>query len=1426
MAEASARTRPPRGGAYLATFAWVTPLVRTGFKRQLQAEDLWELRDGEAVRELRETFWANVKARRSRIESWRQLMYEIVRLSASEVAASGVFMLFYTAAQLANPILLRELVSRIEDGAFEGLYFAIALLLSSIVSAFSSQLQFHYSFAAGRKSRAIFISLVFEHMLKLSSAEMSGVSSGEILNMMSADAQKFFEVAQFMHLFWAGPLQIVVAISFLVTVLGLPALAGILVLFLIGPINIFMARLKRKVRQTHMPIMDARVRLCVEVLAGIRVVKLFSWESPFMKKIRAAREHQLVYVFRELYLFALVITVLIITPTTASMSTFVTYGATGHILTAADTFSALAFFNVLRFPLMQISQALMMGAQTFVATERLFRFIFLSQRPNDDGEHGAVPGARSSQSVPSKSGPSATTSFVSGGSSGGAKGTGQGIGTQADMRTSKVEGVDPASALDLPNVSVDVKDDGDSATSTALIEMHDASFSWTSQSPTGLEASATVAAEQPQDQLEVIRDVSLQILPGQLTAIVGPVGGGKSSLVSAILGELALVSGSQRRKDNISIAYCSQAPWIFNATVEENITFGKPFEEQRFRDVLQACCLWSDLEQLHEREKTVIGERGVTLSGGQKARLSLARAAYADPDVIVLDDPLSALDSHVGKLVFERLLAPRTGLLRKSARVLVTHAAQNLGACDRVLVLFRGRIAYQGAYSELQALHDDAERETDDDDNASGSNGSAQAPHSAQLSSVMESILLTTQTGQAAARLETGESSVYGREDDDGYNEHARQASSMSPEASKTLFAQDYTSAKLMTEEERKQGTIDRHVAHRYIMAAGGYPWMFFVIFLLCMERLTYLASDWWLATWADAAYGPPDTRWDLPSGADTRFYSIVYAVCILLNAFFVLARCFAFMHGGGRAARSLFYDLTWCVLRCPMEFFETTPLGRITNRFSFDTEIVDDLLTQALNGTVASTLWMISAIGLMISVTPFAAILIVPVLIIFFTMHAYYRRTCVDLQRLDSTSRSPIQSHFRQTLDGLPAVRAFGQSVRFLRNNEALVDGNNMAIFAFVSSNRWLGVRLELMGGCVTFAVALSAWFARDAIAPGLVGLAVLWSFNLTTSLNFFVTMSTQAEAKLTSVERVINYANLSQEPALQTVGVAPPSSWPSRGELVFEKVVLRYRESLPPALCEVSFRIAAGEHVGVCGRTGAGKSSMATALFRLRELSSGSISIDGIDLAGLGLSDVRGRALTIIPQDPTLFSGTVRFNVDPFGDFTDAQVQEALASACLASQVRIDEEVGDSGANLSQGQRQLLCLARAILRKPRVLLCDEMTSSVDGVTDALIQQTVRSSFADSTVLTIAHRLHSIMDSSRVMVLEKGRLVEFDSPRNLLKNQEGYFHGLVQANGDEVAEELRAMVLPEGSEENLGNERHEEPADDDSGDKGGSQKP
>jgi ATP-binding cassette subfamily C (CFTR/MRP) protein 2 len=1360
----AAAPAPPHGvrGKVVAawrklSYSWVGPLIRDGYRRQLNEDDLLALQAGEEAASLRAAFWRELAAgpagARGAPVSGHRLLHTMAKVCRRELLLSGTFMFIFTSSQLANPLLLRGLVNALSSGddaqAYTSLYYTLGLLCTGIVSAFSNQLQLDYSFAAGRKSRALHIALVFEHSLELSSAQLSSQSSqGQILNMVSADAQKLFDISQFVHLFWAGPFQILAAVVFLVLTLGTSALAGVAVLCFIAPINWWLAKMNRSVRTKHMPAMDARVKLCTEVLAGIQVVKLFSWETPFFNKIKASREAQMVFVYRELHLAALGVTILILTPPFAALCTFAAYGLSGHVLTAGNTFAALSMLNVIKFPLQLVAQALMLGSQVIVASERLAAFLALGPRRDLAAQGGALAGQPSFVSLRRAVGDAESSGSLGGGGGGGGGG---GIGG-----------------------GVAAPDGGGGG----AVSLSGASFAWS------LEGPAT------------LHGVDLDVRPGALTAVVGPVGSGKSSLVSALLGELFLRSGSFRPYGGGEVSLCTQTPWVINDTLENNVLFGKPFEEQRFRDVLNACCLWPDLDQLHEREKTVIGERGVTLSGGQKARIALARAAYSGAGLLIFDDPLSALDAHVGKQVFERLLHPRTGLLKDATRVLVTHAVQNLAACDEVVVLFEGRVAFKGGWATLEASAraeeaakarmSAAEREQlvlgEQRPDSSGEVDGGRV----RLASVMQS-LMAAQEASEVPEAEVGGGS-----------------SSSKPSKSKVaLLGRKFQSSRLMTEEERKEGVVDRRVLSRYIRASGGWTWVIFCLALMASDRAVYVCSDFWLATWTAAASGPPAAYPQLPAAKTQQgisFYAAGLTVFTFVNSFFVVARCFAFMHGGARAAGNIFLDMTWRVMRAPMVFFETTPLGRITNRFTFDAETVDNTLVQSLNGMVASSMWICSSVVVMLIVVPLAAVIVAPAMGVFVALHRYYRFSCTSLQRLDSTTRSPVQSHFREALEGLQVVRCFRQSQRYLDKSDALVDHNNRAIFSFNSSNRWLGLRLDLVATSTTFAVCLASWLSRGSVEPALIGLAVLWSFNLCTGFSFFIQAASAAEAKLTSVERVTSYATeLPQEPPLATTQGAPPKLWPARGEVRFEGVSLRYRPELPPAVERLSLTVAPGEHIGVVGRTGAGKSSLSSCLFRLRELDEGLVSVDGVNLAALGLSDVRGRAAFIIPQAPTCFSGTVRFNLDPFSEFTDAQVEDALKRARLRSQLRdlggILAPVDENGSNFSQGQRQLICLARAVLRKPKVLFLDEVSASVDSLTDKLVQETIRNEFRDATVIEVAHRLQSVILHDRIAVLERGQVVECDTPANLLAKAGGHFRRLVDGAGPAVAQELRAML-------------------------------
>jgi ABC-type multidrug transport system fused ATPase/permease subunit len=608
----------------------------------------------------------------------------------------------------------------------------------------------------------------------------------------------------------------------------------------------------------------------------------------------------------------------------------------------------------------------------------------------------------------------------------------------------------------------------------------------------------------------------------------------------------------------------------------------------------------------------------------------------------------------------------------------------------------------------------------------------------------------------------------------------------------------------------------------------GGCSWLLLELAFFLGERGTYVGADTWLSVWASASDATVPTNGFYrtigfgPVGSfdDTRRYMIVWAILIGCNAFFAFARTAWFVQGGARAAEAIFVRLLHGIVRSPMAFFDTTPVGRLTARLAYDTEILDGLLVQKGLTVMASIWWLISGLSVILSIVPFVAVALLPCGLIYTTFHLMYLRSGVQIQRLFAQSQSPLVSHIEESLAGGATIRSFGQTGRFRSRLMVLNDDASAAFVAFVAVGRWLAVRLEVIGAIVSFAVALACWSLRDALSGSLAGLAIIWSFNLTITLNFFVLSTSEFESKGVSLERCLEFAKLAPEAPLHTdsdTRLAP--DWPQHGALEFRAVTLRYRPSLPPALNGFSYACAAGTHTGIIGRSGAGKSTIASALFRLVELSSGSIFIDGVDLANLGLAEVRSRALAIIPQEPLLFKGALRRSLDPLHVHTDDKLWDALRTVDMERAVlgagRDGRDRGaqdgakdggsdrgalqalsdEGGANWSVGERQLLCFARALLRTPRVLVLDEATASVDHAADERIQRAIRTTMRSTTLLTIAHRLQTVLDYDAIICMRAGRCIEAGAPHELLQAPDSALSAVVSSLGAETADRLRAIA-------------------------------
>uniref|UniRef100_A0A8B9TR09 ABC-type glutathione-S-conjugate transporter n=1 Tax=Anas platyrhynchos TaxID=8839 RepID=A0A8B9TR09_ANAPL len=799
--------------------------------------------------------------------------------------------------------------------------------------------------------------------------------------------------------------------------------------------------------------------------------------------------------------------------------------------------------------------------------------------------------------------------------------------------------------------------------------------------------------------------IDLTVPQGSLIAIVGQVGAGKSSLLSALLGELEQMDGCVTMKG--TAAYVPQQAWIQNASVEDNILFGNEMDEAWFNSVVDACALQPDLESFPAGQKSEIGEKGINISGGQKQRVNLARAVYQKASIYLLDDPLSAVDAHVGQHIFEHVLGPN-GLLKNKTRVLVTHTISILHQVDNIVVLVDGMISEIGSYQELL-----------------------------QRNGAFAEFLHSHSTAEEKAC-----SGFPGNLD------------------KLELFYPDLS--------------VNTSIYAAYLKATGIPLCVYIVLLFMCQQALSFFRG-YWLSMWTnDPVYNGTQQHTELRVG-------VFGALGIIQGSFVSTA---AVLLGGVIASYKLFLQLLRNVGRSPMVFFEQTPIGNLLNRFSKEMDAIDSIIPDKLKSLLGFLFNLVEIYLVIIVATPKAAMAIVPLTV--FYAHFYVITSC-QLRCMEAASRSPIYSHISETFHGSSVIRAYKDQERFILKSNFLVDENQRICFAGAVADRWLATNLEFLGNSIVLFAALFATVGRKHLSPGTAGFSVSYALQITGVLNWMVRSWTEIENNIVSVERVKEYSRTPKE-APWTLNVKLQGQvWLTEGRIEFRNYSLRYRPNLELALKCINLTINGKEKIGITGRTGAGKSTLALGLLRLVEAAEGAILIDGQDIAQLGLHDLRTK-ITVIPQDPVLFSGTLRMNLDPLNQYTDADIWTALELTQLKNFVadfpdQLEYKCTDRGENLSAGQKQLVCLARALLQKAKVLILDEATAAVDLETDLQIQSALRTHFKESTVLTIAHRINTIMDCDRILVLDNGQISEFDTPEQLIA-QKGLFYRLMEESG------------------------------------------
>uniref|UniRef100_A0A671WVL8 ABC-type glutathione-S-conjugate transporter n=1 Tax=Sparus aurata TaxID=8175 RepID=A0A671WVL8_SPAAU len=1120
--------------------------------------------------------------------------------------------------------LLLEFMRDKNAEMWKGFLFATFLfLLSCLQSLFHHHYMFH-CFTVGMRLKTAVMGLVYRKCLLLSNSARRQCTLGEIINLVSADTQKLMDFVVYLNCLWVTPIEITLCFYFLWQLLGPAALAGIITVILIFPLNGFIAKVRSKL-QVQMKFMDSRIKLMNEILNGMKILKFYAWEEAFLRRVGVLRDGELDALKRSQILHSVSLASFNSSSFLVSLTpAFYVLMDERNVLDAQKIFVSVALINILKTPLSQLPFAMSTTMQAVVSLRRLGNFLYQDELKPDNVER-----------LPHSTG---VASQTPGGS-----------------------------------------------------------FSWTN------------------DGLPCLQRINMKVKTGFLVAVVGHVGSGKSSLLSAMLGEMERRSGFISIKG--SVAYIPQQAWIQNTSLKDNILFGGERKESWYHRVLEACALLPDLDILPAGDSTEIGEKGLNLSGGQKQRVSLARAVYRRSDVYLLDDPLSAVDAHVGQHIFDRVIGPR-GLLKDKTRVLVTHGLSFLSKADLILVMEEGHVSEMGSYMELMERR-------------------------GAFAKLIHTFSGNQRRGSSTPR--------------------DKSEKSVEVNINKKMFSSCQVKLQMYREYFRTVGLT-------FIMT---------IIFLCAFQQAASLAYNYWLSLWADE----PTVN---GTQSDHGLKLSVFAALGFTQGMAMFGTTLAIALGGIVASRHLHADLLNSVLRSQMSFFEVTPSGNLLNRFSKEIDAIDCMIPDGLKMMLGYLFKLLEICIILLLATPFTGLVLLPLTCVYILIQSFYVASSCQLRRLEAVSRSPIYSHFNETVQGASVIRAFGEQRRFILHADHRIDSNQEAYFPRFIATRWLAVNLEFLGNVLVLAAAILSVRGRDELSPGIVGLAVTHSLQVTGILSWIVRSWTDVENNIVSVERVKEYDSTPKEAAWTLEGSLLPAEWPTTGNIQFEDFGLQYRKGLDWALNDITISIQDREKVGIVGRTGAGKSSLALGIFRILEAAKGRIIIDGINIADIGLHDLRSR-ITIIPQDPVLFSGSLRMNLDPFDTSSDEDLWKALELAHLSSFVsalpqKLNHHCCEGGENLSLGQRQLLCLARALLRKTRILLLDEATAAVDLKTDQLIQSTIRAQFDGCTILTIAHRLNTIMDYTRVVVMDRGSIAETDSPPQLLHLQGHFYQMCVEA--------------------------------------------
>ncbi|CAH6721669.1 oligomycin resistance ATP-dependent permease Yor1p [[Candida] jaroonii] len=1337
-------------------FWWFVPIMNSGYKRTLAPEDLFYLNDEYKVKTITDKFngyfeYYLLKHQQKHIDQKIKngaTGEEDDLLKDFKVPKSMVLWCFfltfkvrYTLAcifvflanmfQCLTPLLTKKLITFVEErvlGLTEEVGKGVGYAIGSVAMVYFAGLCINHGFYramfVGAEIRALLTKAILDKSFKLNAKSRHDYPTSKITSMMGTDASRIDFAAGFQPFLLTFIAPFVTIIVILIVNIGVSALVGIALLIVFLVVVGLASKKLFAMRAKATKFTDLRVDYIKEVLNNLKVIKFYSWEEAYHKNISDVRSKEMGIIFFIQSIRNIIISATLNLSILASMAAFLVLYALGSSKrNAANIFSSLSLFNVFTSLVFMVPMALASLSDALIGIDRIGNFLAAEELQENEGLVEANNEIVDSMDT-------------------------EGLAIKINKATFEWE------TFEQDDDKIMNEKDEKSKKSKKVEEKITEKVVDTSDSST-LDAEAFPG----------LNNIDFNIKKGEFVVITGLIGSGKSSLLNAVSGFMKRTEGTV--DINGSMVLCGQ-PWIQNTTVKENILFGSEFDDAKYKEIIYCCSLESDLEILPAGDRTEIGERGITLSGGQKARINLARSVYADKDIILLDDVLSAVDARVGKHIMESCIL---GLLKDKTRILATHQLSLIGAADRIIFLNGDGSVSVGSFEELDKSNEGFKK------------------------------LMAFNSQKTTEDEEEDEEEFEDEEEKEEEKEFIqRQVTRSTIKTSKTLDAldeealhKDYNldetaNGRITEDESRATDGVGFGVYLKYFkLGEGVFKFrsnIFLIILTASIGTFCTLFTNTWLSFWTEYKF----------EGKTNGFYIGIYVMFTILSFIFVTLQFTVLGYSTNQASKQLNLLAIEKVLYSPMAFLDTTPMGRILNRFTKDTDVLDNELGDQLRFFSFVVANVIGVLILCIIYLPWFAIAIPPVAIIFYLIAEYYQSSAREVKRIESIQRSFVYNNFNETLVGMNTIKAYRAEDRFLTKNEYNIDRMNEAYYLTIAAQRWVGITLELLSCLLPLIVTLLAVFRVFHISASSTGLVVSYILNISGQVAFFIRIYTQVENGMNSTERLFDFAyDLKQEAPYKIEANKPDDSWPQKGGIEFNNASLAYRPGLPLVLKNLDFNVKPQEKIGICGRTGAGKSSIMTALYRLSELDDGNIKIDGVDISNLGLKDLRSK-LSIIPQDPVLFRGSIRKNLDPFNQQTDAKLWDALRRSGLieASKLEavskqskddenlhkfhLEQSVEDDGSNFSLGERQLIALARALVRDSKILILDEATSSVDYETDAKIQQTIVNEFGNCTILCIAHRLKTIIDYDKILVLDKGELKEFDTPWNLFNTKDSIF--------------------------------------------------